>query len=95
MVAKYALANSQTPYEIQAKSEPLTYTTMGPPKAPILKGVASDMYNVTLGWEPGQMHRDVVIAGYRVLVDGKQLSGNLDSNIRQTVIDNLSPGTLL
>ena len=52
------------------------------------------MYMVTLAWEPGHVHRDVTLVGFRVLIDGEQLGGQLEPTIRQTVIDNLHPGTL-
>ena len=48
VVANYALAQSQQPCEIQAKSQPIKYTTLGPPPSPILKIVGADLYQVWL-----------------------------------------------
>ncbi len=46
VVANYTLAQAQQPYEIQAKSQPIKYTTLGPPPAPNLKIIGSDLHQV-------------------------------------------------
>ncbi len=46
VVANYGLVNAQQPMELQAKSTIIKYTTLGPPPAPRLKPIASDLYQV-------------------------------------------------
>ena len=46
VVANYGLANAQQPMELQAKSNTIKYTTLGPPPGPKLKAIASDLYQV-------------------------------------------------
>ena len=48
VIAHYSLVNANQPYEIQAKSAVITYTTLGPPHAPTLKVLNSDMYQVCI-----------------------------------------------
>ena len=50
------------------------------------------MYMVTLAWEAAVVHRDVRLVGFRVVIDGEQLGGDLEPSVTQTVIDNLVPG---
>ncbi|KAK2161589.1 hypothetical protein LSH36_114g04044 [Paralvinella palmiformis] len=92
VVSNYALTQSQQPCEIQAKSQPIRYTTLGPPPAPQLKVVGADICQATLSWDTHGQHKDIEIQGFSVLVDGQPLGGSLNKSIRQTVIDNLQTG---
>lgn len=46
MVANYALANARQPTEIQAKSAPIKYTTLGPPESVHLRALSTDLNEV-------------------------------------------------
>ena len=46
VVANYALANALQPTEIQSKSTPIRYTTLGPPPAVTLRALSTDIDEV-------------------------------------------------
>ena len=50
-------------------------------------------FQVCLGWELGEVHKNVNISGFRVLINGEQLGHMLARNTRRTTIDKLKPGT--
>ena len=91
-MANYAYNQSQQPCEVQAKSTPIKYTTLGPPMAPTLKILSADLYQVGLSWEPGEAHEDVTITGFQVFADGAPLGPPLKINVGSTTIDHLQPG---
>ena len=50
------------------------------------------MFQICLGWELGEVHKNVSVIGFRILVNGEQLGHLLDKATRRTTIDKLKPG---
>jgi hypothetical protein len=48
VVANYALANARQPTEIQAKSAPIKYATLGPPDSVAIRVKSTDLNEVQI-----------------------------------------------
>ncbi|XP_012935394.1 uncharacterized protein LOC101845075 isoform X2 [Aplysia californica] len=95
VIANYSMIQGKKPCEIQTTSAVLYYTTMGPPKSPVLRVMRVDAYQACLEWEEPVMENGMKLKGYQIYVDRKPLGGRRSPDIRQMVINNLVPGKTL
>lgn len=91
-MTSYTMRSAKQPYEVQVKSSTIHYRSMGPPNAPRLHGVKAELCKITVGWEPGSMHQNVLLKGFQLLIDGEVAGDVIAAGARQTTIDNLIPG---
>ncbi|CAL1538548.1 unnamed protein product [Lymnaea stagnalis] len=95
VVCNYSMTKDSEPCEVQTSSAVLYYTTIGPPKPPMLHVTKVDTYQACLEWKEQEQGAGLKLIGYQIYVDGNPLGGRRSPDVRQMVVNNLVPGKTL
>ena len=92
VIAKYSQKDQAKPSEAEIPSKSVSYTTLGPPGAPIVRVSSIDVHQVVLDWISGDCHPEVKVTGYAILMDGQALARKFSKTQTETTLRDLKPG---